>query len=110
MNICIYGKYRVKCINHYDYLTGNDWNELQYAKGTERFTKTEPGHDVIERIKRELNSPYILSVDFTNDKIHFDLFNPSNGTGQDIVYTITEVNNVNGKRTKNSRKVNKNNP
>ena len=113
MNICVYGKYRVKCVNRYDYITEYDYDcggSPLFAKGTERFTKTESGSDVIERIKRELNNPQILSADFTDNKIHFQFFDPYNGTGQDIIYTLTEVHNGNGKRNKNTRKVNKNNP
>lgn len=91
MNISVFAKYKIKCKGKYSYNTPsydcpNDWH-------TERvkWQKTISGGELMEFIAKNLNDTNIIEVDFGDDCIYFDYFNPNNGECSDYTYTIEQA-------------------
>ena len=91
MNISVFADYKIKCRGKYSYNTPsydcpNDWHTERV-----RWQKTMSGGKLMEFIAKELNEFNLIEVDFRDDYIYFDHFNPNTGECSNYYYHIERV-------------------
>lgn len=87
MNFCIYCDYEITVKNKYCYIN----EEGDHTTEIEEFSKTMDGGKLAEFIADQLKYKEFSSCSFKSDKIHIVMFCPMDGTGQDIIISIKEL-------------------
>lgn len=87
MNICVFEKYQVKYTNHYSFIS--DYNDCDpngpiYTKDKYEFNKKLDGDSLIDIITKELQDSLTIDVNFQDNFIFIEKFNPDNGTDSNI--------------------------
>lgn len=86
MNFCMYFDYKIAVKNEYCYIN----EEGDHTTETEEFTKVMDGGKLAEFIAEQLKDRWFSSISTKDDEIIINLFNPMDGTGQDIKITIVK--------------------
>ena len=87
MGLNIYTSYEITVKNDYCYIN----EEGDHTDETETFTKEMCGGKLVEFIVSLLNDSFFSSLDIHNNQIRASIFDPMNGTGQDILIVIKEL-------------------
>lgn len=88
MNICAFGKYRVDLRNNYTYTSDKEFGEYTYSKGKEEWTKDMQGGELMNLISDLMQDKECIDIcdtDKIKHTIAITLFNPDDGTGNDII-------------------------
>lgn len=86
MNISAFGKYRVDFKNNYTYISDKEFGEYTYSKDKEEWTKDMEGGELMNLIgKLMLDNETIDISDINERSITIGMFNPMDGTGNDIL-------------------------
>lgn len=94
MNISVFAKYRIKCKGKFSYNTPsydcpNDWHTERV-----RWQKTMSGVKLMVFIAKTLNDTNLIEVDFRDNYIYFDYFNPNTGECGNFYWYIEMVENA----------------
>ena len=88
-NINIFGIYKVIKQGEYSYI--DEYGDI--VKEKHNHIDKVDGGILIDFIKDILGDPYLIEIHFIDNIINYSTFNPDNGTGEDMILTITEVHN-----------------
>ena len=88
MNFCIYADCEITVKNKYCYIN----EEGDHKTEIEEFTKIMDGGKLAKFIAELLNDREFSSIRIMGDQIIISLFDPMDGTGQDILITVKELN------------------
>lgn len=85
MNINAFGKYRVDFQNNYTYISDKEFNEYTYSEDKEEWTKDIEGGELMNLIGNLLIDSEVIDISDANENtISITMFNPMDGTGNDI--------------------------
>ena len=84
MNLNIYTSYEITVKNNYCYIN----EDGDHTEDSETFTKEMCGGKLIEFIVPLLNQSFFSSLDIRDNQIYISIFDPMDGTGQDILIII----------------------
>lgn len=87
MNFCIYCNYEITVKNEYCYIN----EEGDHTTETEEFTKIMDGGKLAEFIAKQLKDSEFSSIYTRGNELIISLFDPTNGTGQDLSISIKEL-------------------
>ena len=104
MSISVFARYRLKCKGKYSYNTPsydcpNDWHTERV-----RWQQTMSGGELMEFIAAKLKDTNIIEVDFRDNYIYCDYFNPNTGVSGNYYYYIEIVESK--RRVNNDKKAN----
>lgn len=87
MNICIFGNYVIEYENKYCYIN----EDGDHSDGIASQRMTLDGGELIKKIVEYINDPLFLEMNIKENQIYFSLFDPFDGTGDNITLTIKLV-------------------
>ena len=88
-NVNIYGKYSIIIEGEHSYI--DEYGDI--AKEKYNHINKVDGGVLIYFIKDIVGDPHLIEIHFIDNIISYSTFNPDNGTGEDMILTITEVHN-----------------
>lgn len=91
MDICVFGKYKVKFTNKYSYISDYYDREPVYSMDTEHFTKVMDGYDLLQLVTNLLQDHETIDISSTKSTITITQFNVHNGTDNNIVIKYSPV-------------------
>ena len=86
MNICIFGNYEIEYENKYCYIN----EDGDHSNGIARQTMTIDGGKLAEKIAKYIMEPTFLEITVKENQIYIGLFDPNDGTDDNITITIKE--------------------
>lgn len=87
--ICSYCDYEVKIEIKGTAYCGCDFEgDGKYENYSDTETKTINGGELLEQFAKQLNECDLMQFRHTGNKFYFQFFDPNNGSGSDITYTI----------------------
>ena len=91
MNISVFANYKIKCKGEYSYNTPdydslNNWHTEKV-----KWQKTMSGGELMEFISKRLNKYNLIEVDFRDDYVYLDYFNPNTGECSHYCYYIEMI-------------------
>lgn len=87
MDICIYGYYKIDIHSRQSVCVGFD----DFEQWEDNCTIKRNGTELIDIIKKHLESDWFQDIMFDGDKITISHFNPMTGEGSDYYYKITPI-------------------
>lgn len=93
MNINIYEDYVVGIWNTYTYVSDEDSlpDDWAYRSDGGSSTITINGGELLDMLKKKFSEDWLQEVVWKENSIRFEYFNPMNGEGSTVKYTIEDV-------------------
>lgn len=91
MEINVFGKYKVKRTNNYSYISDRIGEEYYFDKDKSEQEKVISGGELMEWIANDMKDWLTISVNFSDNEIFMEHFNPNTGESGDILYTIESI-------------------
>lgn len=90
MSIDIYGDYVVEICNDYTYISQEDSlpDDWAYRSDCVSSIITINGGKLLDMLKKNFSENWLQEVIWKDNSIIFEYFNPMNGTGSTVKYTI----------------------
>lgn len=92
MNINAMFKYKVSSYHKYSYRYIDDFGDIEFKTGKNRWTKSFNGFELIKFLSTRLSSSDVFEISFVDNKIIIDCFDPTIGETSIETLTIKEKN------------------
>lgn len=91
MNINVFGKYKVKRVHKYSYISDRIGKEYYFNEDKSEQEKVISGGELMEWIADDMKDWLTINVNFSDNEIFMEHFNPNTGESGDILYAIEPI-------------------